>query len=62
MEMRAHVIECVWTMVWKESVMTGFRCQLGWVIEARDLVKCYSGSFFEGDFWMRLEFKSLDGE
>lgn len=49
-------------MVWKPSVMTGLRCQLGWATVARDLVKHYSGSFFEGDFWVRLEFKSMDGE
>lgn len=52
----------VQTMVWKESVMFGFRRQLGWATGARGLVKRYSGSFFEGDFLMRLKFKSMNGE
>ena len=36
-------------------VMVSFMSQLGWATVPRYLVKYYSGCFYKGVFWMRLQ-------
>lgn len=37
-------------------------CQLGWAMVSKYLVKRCSGHFCEGDFLVRLAFRSMDSE
>lgn len=56
-----HCMEAKFSVtLWKHSVMASLMCEHDQAIVFRYLIKCYSGSFCEHGFWMRLTFTSLD--